>query len=243
MNLSNNSFKIFCDFDGTISQKDVGEEMFVRFGSDKNKIYEIAAKWMNFDINPIEAWTQTCNTVKEFKHEDFDSFLSEIQIDVGFKSFVEWCNSNGYELRVLSDGFDYYIKKLLKREGLNNITTHTNLLNFGVNNELKPAFPYTDEECKKCANCKRNHILNNSCDEEFTVYVGDGFTDYCPAQFCDFIFAKGALLKYCEMNRITYFPYNTFNDVLNKLSELKEKKRLKKRHQAELKRREVFIQG
>lgn len=242
MNLKNNSFKIFVDFDGTISQKDVGEEMFYRFG-DTEKANEIAAKWMNYSIKATDAWIQTCNTIKDFSHEKFDAFLSEIEIDTGFKKFVEWCGENGYDLRVVSDGYDYYINKFLSREGLGHVITHSNVLTFGSNNELKPVFPFTDEECTKCANCKRNHILEHSGDDDFTVYVGDGFTDFCAAQFCDFIFAKRNLLKYCEINRITYFPYESFNDVLNKLIELKEKKHLKKRHQAELKRREVFIQG
>jgi hypothetical protein len=45
------------------------------------------------------------------------------------------------------------------------------------------------------------------------------------------------------MNRITYFPYNDFDDVAKKLNELGGKKRLKKRHQALLKRKEVYSQG
>ncbi|MCK5085877.1 MAG: 2-hydroxy-3-keto-5-methylthiopentenyl-1-phosphate phosphatase, partial [Melioribacteraceae bacterium] len=111
------------------------------------------------------------------------------------------------------------------------------------NNNLIPQFPYTDEECKICANCKRNHILNNSSDDDFTIYIGDGLSDTCPAQFVDFIFAKRSLLKFCEKNRISYFPYNNFYDIKNRLDELMKKKRIKKRHQAELKRREVYIQG
>lgn len=242
MNLNNREFKIFVDFDGTISQKDIGEEMFLRFG-DAEKANAITERWMNFDLKAIDAWTATCDTVNTFDHTEFDNFLDEIKIDSGFKNFVEWCDKNKYELRILSDGFDYYINKFLEREGLHNIEVHSNKLTFGVNNKLEPSFPSTDEECTKCANCKRNHILNFSSEEDYTVYVGDGFTDFCPAQFCDFIFAKNSFLKYCEVNRITYFPYTTFNDVIKRLDELKEKKRLRKRHQAELKRKEIFIQG
>jgi 2-hydroxy-3-keto-5-methylthiopentenyl-1-phosphate phosphatase len=110
-------------------------------------------------------------------------------------------------------------------------------------NKIIPAFPYGDEECKMCGNCKRNHILTNSSDEDYTVYIGDGYSDKCPIQFCDFVFAKDSLLKYCEVNRITYFPFKDFNDIIRKLDELKSKKRLKKRCQADLKRKEIFRQG
>jgi predicted protein tyrosine phosphatase len=50
-------------------------------------------------------------------------------------------------------------------------------------------------------------------------------------------------LRYCEINRITYFPFENFIDVINKLNELAARKRLKKRFQAQLKRKEVYIQG
>jgi 2-hydroxy-3-keto-5-methylthiopentenyl-1-phosphate phosphatase len=133
----------------------------------------------------------------------------------------------------------------LKKENLQHLELYSNKVIIDEENNLTPIFPHTDEECKRCANCKRNHILNNSADDEneYSVYIGDGWSDVCPAQYCDFIFAKSSLLKYCESNRITYFPYTNFNDVITKLDQLKEKKRLKKRHQAQLKRREVYIQG
>lgn len=241
MNL-NKSFKIFVDFDGTISCKDVGEEMFLRF-ADPVKAEAIARDWMDFNIKATDAWKATCNLVKNFDHDEFDSFLSTVEIDPAFNKFFDWCKNHNYELRIVSDGFDYYINKFLLREGLGDVEVYSNKLEFGNKNELQPIFPTTDEECTKCANCKRNHILNFSGDDDYTVYIGDGFTDFCPSQFCDFIFAKKSLLKYCEVNRITYFPYSTFEDVIKKLDELKDKKRLKKRHQAELKRREIFIQG
>jgi 2-hydroxy-3-keto-5-methylthiopentenyl-1-phosphate phosphatase len=73
------------------------------------------------------------------------------------------------------------------------------------------------------------------------VFIGDGNSDNDAIQYVDFIFAKDDLLKFCEVQRITYFPFKDFNDVIVRLNELVSKKRLKKRHQAELKRREAFM--
>lgn len=242
MNLNNKSFKIFVDFDGTITQKDVGEEMFRRFG-DVEKANRWIEEWIDRKINSMELWRLLCSTVKDFSGSEFDSFLNKIELDPAFKEFVTFCETEGFEIRVLSDGFDYYIQKILKREGLDHLEVYSNKLTFGTNGNLIPEFPFNDEECSRCANCKRNHVLNFSSDEDYTFYIGDGYTDVCPSQFCDFIFAKNSLLRQCEINRVTYFPYSTFCDITKKISELKNKKRLRKRHQAELKRREVFIQG
>jgi len=242
MNLNNRSYKIFVDFDGTISQTDVGEAMFLRFGNiEKSKVW--IDDWLNQKINSAELWRLLCGSVENFDEKEFDLFLDDIKIDPAFKKFVSYCETAGFELRVLSDGFDYYIQKILRREGLDHLEVYSNQLTFDEEKKLIPLFPFTDEECTQCANCKRNHVLNFSSEDDYSFYIGDGNTDICPVQFCDFIFAKNSLLRFCEINRITYFPYSTFADVIKRIDGLKEKKRLKRRHQAELKRREVFIQG
>ena len=239
--MNNKVFKIFVDFDGTISQEDIGEEMFLEFG-DSDEAKRIIERWIKKEITSIDTWTQLCATVKNFDESKFDLFLSRINIDPTFRSFVKFCESNNIEIMILSDGLDYYINKVLKREELTHIKAYCNKLTF-VDGNLVPQFPFTDEECKQCANCKRNHIIENSSDDDYTIYIGDGYSDACPVQYCDFIFAKKSLLKYCELNRISYWPYNNFFDVQKHLEILIGKKRLKHRHQAELKRKAVYIQG
>lgn len=239
--MSEKVFKIFVDFDGTITQKDIGEEMFLKFG-DPEEAHRIIERWINKEITSVDTWRELCSTVKNFDAGKFDDFLSEIDIDPSFKKFVDYCEANNFELFILSDGLDYYINRVLEREGLSHLNAYTNKLTF-KDEKLIPEFPFTDEECKQCANCKRNHIINHSSDDEFTVYIGDGYSDACPVQYCDFIFAKKSLLKFCEVNRISFSPYKNFNDVKRKIETLVQKKRLKKRHQAELKRREVYLQG
>lgn len=234
-------FKIFVDFDGTISQQDIGEKMFLEFG-DAEEAQRIIERWIRNEITSVDTWQQLCATVQNFNEEKFAAFLDSIEIDPTFKAFVAYCDTNNFELMILSDGLDYYIEKFLKREGLGHIKAYTNKLTFEGSN-LVPQFPHTDEECKQCANCKRNHVINNSSDDDYTVYIGDGYSDACPVQYCDFIFAKKSLLKFCEINRISYSPFKNFNDVRRKLDELNSRNRLKHRHQAELKRREVYLQG
>ncbi|MDH7603367.1 MAG: MtnX-like HAD-IB family phosphatase [Melioribacter sp.] len=236
------NFKIFVDFDGTITKEDIGEVMFLKFG-DAQKAKEIVNDWINQKINARQSWELLCKTINNLDINKFDDFLLSSEIDNSFKKFIEYCAENNYEVRILSDGLDYYINKILSKENLSHLEVYSNKLSFDNNGNLIPIFPYTDEECKRCANCKRNHVLNFSGDDEFSIYIGDGYSDVCPAQYCDYIFAKKSLLKYCEINRITYFLYSDFNDVIKKIEELKQKKRLKKRYQAELKRKEIYIQG
>lgn len=233
--------KIFCDFDGTITTKDVGEHMFLEFG-DSEKAYEIFNRWTRKEIDSTQEWQELLELVSDLTEEQFNNFIDTIEIAYGFNEFVEYSEANNLELTILSDGMDYYIDRILKNNGLSNLKFYSNKLTF-TGEGLKVDFPYTDEECKECGNCKRNHIIENSSDEDITIYIGDGYSDTCPIQYVDYIFAKKSLLKFCEKERISYYPYKNFKDIIRLLGGIVEKKKIKKRHQATLKRKTVYAQG
>ena len=241
-NQSRKNFKIYIDFDGTITTKDIGEHLFLEFG-DPEKCREIISSWLKGDLNSKEVWIGLCKTVENFDEEKFEEFISSFEIDPHFHEFINFCNDNNFSTIVLSDGLDYYIDKFSEKENLKNLQIFCNKLQFDENKALIPLFPHTDEECDKCANCKRNHILNSSSEEDITVYIGDGWSDTCAAEHCDIIFAKRSLLKYCEENGLPYYQFTTFSDVHNIMKKIIEKKKVKKRHRATLKRREAYMQG
>jgi 2,3-diketo-5-methylthio-1-phosphopentane phosphatase len=240
--MTDKSFKIFVDFDGTITKIDVGENLFLKFGQKEQNQYLID-NWNSEQFDALNGWRSLCSSVGIADIQKMEAYLDTIEIDPGFHDFIKFCETNEMPVKIISDGFDFYIKRILDRENLGRLDFSSNILKFKGDMHLEPFFPNSQEDCKHCANCKRNFVLDNSGDDDYTVYIGNGQSDQCPIQYCDFIFAKDSLLKFCEINRITYFPFFNFNDVIERLEELKNKKRLKKRYQAELKRREVFIQG
>jgi 2,3-diketo-5-methylthio-1-phosphopentane phosphatase len=233
-------FKIFVDFDGTISKQDIGEAIFRKFGNPE-RVENIIEKLLSDKITAKESWLSLCESVENLDKNELNEFIDSIDIDETFCNFVDYCKKNEMELFVISDGFNYYIDRVFERENLKDLKYYSNKLVIDSNNKLVPSFPYLDHNCTSSANCKRNHIINNSGEDEYTIFIGDGNSDKYTVQFCDFIFAKDDLLKYCEIERITYFPFNNFNEVTAKIDELRSRKRLKKRYQAELKRREVYI--
>jgi len=235
-------FKIFVDFDGTITKLDVGENLFRKFG-DEASVKKIIGNYLSEKIASKEMWLSLCKSATITDKQQLFDFIDSIEIDETFIEFAEYCKSNNFDLYILSDGFDLYIDRILKREKLEHIKYFSNKMTINKDNELLPSFPYLDMDYKNSANCKRNHIINLSGDDEFTIFVGDGFSDRYTVVYCDFIFAKDDLLKYCERERISYFPFKNFNDVKRILENLISKNKLKKRHQAVLKRRTVYMQG
>jgi 2-hydroxy-3-keto-5-methylthiopentenyl-1-phosphate phosphatase len=237
--MNEKGLKIFVDFDGTITRKDVGDALFSHFG-DKEKVDEIIKALLSDQISAKQCWLDLCKATDRIDQQEMDEFIDTIEIDHGFHEFAEYCRKHNIDFYVLSDGFDYYIDRIFKRENLGFIKYYANHLEL-KDGELIPSFPYEDGSSTTSANCKRNHIINHSADSDFTVYIGDGNSDKYTSQYCDFIFAKDDLLKFCEKERITFFPYKNFFDVTIRLEQLRTKKRLKKRHQAELKRRELYM--
>jgi 2-hydroxy-3-keto-5-methylthiopentenyl-1-phosphate phosphatase len=234
--------KVFIDFDGTITTKDVGASIFLNFG-DMELIEPVVKRIDSGEISGSEGWKELFKLLPNVPQNDLDEFINSIEIDSSFHEFVEFLKSHGIKYYVLSDGFDYYIEKIFIRENIADVKYFSNRLFYNMMGEMETEYPYRDEECKDCANCKRNHLLMHSADEEFTIYIGNGSSDRCPAQYCDFIFAKESLLKFCEKERISFAPFESFSDIQKKMSTIVSKKRLKKRNQAELKRRSIYLQG
>ena len=83
-------------------------------------------------------------------------------------------------------------------------------------------------------------MLTHASDDDIIVYIGEGYSDRCPAQYADIVFAKDKLQTYCQQENISYYLYASFFDVTTRLTELLGRRQLRKRRRAELKRREAF---
>jgi 2-hydroxy-3-keto-5-methylthiopentenyl-1-phosphate phosphatase len=238
-------FKVFSDFDGTITKIDVGHQVFKTFSGDM--IYPLIKDWKDNKITSRELLSKECENIKiNDLNELFDLFEKQ-SIDDHFVDFVNYCKSNEIEIFILSDGMHVYIDSILKRYNLESIPFYSNKFNYEVdeneNITVWPTFPYTDSECNMCGNCKRNHLLYHKSDDEVSIYIGDGYSDRCPAEYADIVFCKGDLKSYCTAKKIPFYEFNNFSDIIKRLQELIIKKRINTKKRPELKRKEILLQG
>jgi 2,3-diketo-5-methylthio-1-phosphopentane phosphatase len=234
------AIKVFVDFDGTITLEDVGDAIFRKFGSTE-KVNKIIEDLLSDKISSRQCWDELCDSVNVINKYKLDKFIDMLDVDPTFNSFVNFCNQNGLHTVILSDGFDYYIERLFNKAGLAGLKYYSNKLFVEDNGKLSASYPYYDIGSPTSANCKKNHIINHSSDDDYTIYIGDGNSDKEAAQYCDFIFAKNGLARFCSIERISFYPFKNFIDVENKITELMNKKYLRKRHQAELKRKSAYL--
>ena len=136
------NFKIFVDFDGTITRTDVGEAMFLEFG-DPDKAREIVQRWIDKEIDSKQSWIELCETIPSLDMKSFNKFIDGIEIDPTFNGFAKFCADRNYEIRVLSDGLDYYINRILDNAGFSDIEKYSNKVKFEQNNRPVPSFPFT----------------------------------------------------------------------------------------------------
>lgn len=230
--------QIFSDFDGTITLKDIGDELFKKFG--KFEPYHSHLVKGNLKID--DYWNEV------FKHlnvgltrEKIAEFAETFDIDITFKTFYYFCRESQIDLFIVSDGYEEYIKPVLEKFDLSEIGYFSNRMVFKDNGEISPEFVFATESCNcMSASCKRNIVLTKSEPDSILIYIGDGASDYCPAKYCDLIFAKNSLAKYCNDNKLPHHPYKDFYSVYLNLKNLILKNKLKPRNQARILRKKAF---
>lgn len=234
------SYIVFTDFDGTIAVNDIGDAIFEQFGDVKVCIESFEA-YRRGEINARECWRRGFSSMGRVTKDEFTRFAVSQKTDRSFPLFVDYCRGKKIDVHVLSDGFDAYIDPILERENLGSLPRFSNELRFNEDMTVTPLFPFTDAECPRCANCKRNHMMTRSGEDHVIVYIGDGISDRCPVQFADIVFAKGSLVTFCETNNITFHRFETFDDVLARFRSIVETAKPKKRRVADLARKDVFM--
>jgi 2-hydroxy-3-keto-5-methylthiopentenyl-1-phosphate phosphatase len=201
---------ILVDFDGTITQNDVGALFFDTFAKEESP--EIVSLWVKGQISSKECLERLCQ-VTEAGRWELKNFALSQKIDGKFPDFVDYCKCKKLKLVILSDGLDFYIKLILKKFGLEELPFFSNVLRF-ENNRLKPEFPYFDQGCGNCGNCKKHHLQNLKKANQQVIYIGDGLSDKCAAQQADLVLAKNDLRRFCVEEGIKHNSFNDFGDVI-----------------------------
>ena len=220
---------VLCDFDGTISVADTGIEVITRL--------ELAAAWdLEYQWRRGEIGSQACLAAQwglvQMSRERLEALLDDLPLDENFPAFVDLCRTRGVHLAILSDGLDLYMYPMLRRLGLQGcpgtiplaplngcvpvFVNHAEWTPEGVRVE----FPLASAECSDCGNCKTQRLQDLRPSYERILYLGDGYSDMCPARHADVLFAKtqSHLAEFCRREGLPCEEFSDFAEVLRKLS-------------------------
>jgi 2,3-diketo-5-methylthio-1-phosphopentane phosphatase len=239
------ALKVFVDFDGTITKLDVGNAFFRKYVG-REQYDGMLREYKEERISAAECFRRGIAAVGSVNRNEVARFVRGCEIDPSFKDFILFCKNREIDFHVVSDGLDFYIKEIFAANGIQGVSVFSNVLellpadNHGESG-LRVSFPYMDAECRRCACCKRNIMVTQTGDQDIIVYVGEGYSDQCPVQYADIVFAKDALQAFCQRENISYSLYGSFKDVVDRLDGVHAKKRLHKRLAADMKRKAVFM--
>lgn len=207
-----------CDFDGTISLKDVTDVLLQRFSQSGYE--ELEEAWEVGEIGS-QACMEGQVALIDASQAELDGCLAEIKIDKAFKEFVTTMQKLKLPIHIVSDGLDYAISKILENNGLTDLPIFANRLVHVGERGWRLDFPYANAACsKRSGNCKCAHVTMLKKQYGSILYVGDGASDYCVAHQVDLVLAKDKLITYCQKETINHHPIQNFFDVLAWLSEL-----------------------
>jgi 2-hydroxy-3-keto-5-methylthiopentenyl-1-phosphate phosphatase len=210
--------RVFFDFDNTITFFDVLDDIVERFSVDREWIaYEKA--WKEGRIGSSVCLKGQLQSVRISK-KDFSVYLSLIKIDPRFLKFISILKKEGMKPVIVSDGFASVIKFILKNNGVTGVKVYANTLKFSKD-KLIPLFPYRNRQCRLCAHCKRN-TLKKEARDNVIIYIGDGRSDICPAEYSDLVFAKGSLLEHFRKTKRLCIGFNNLDDIYGYLKGLEK---------------------
>lgn len=198
-----------CDFDGTITEGDVSFLLLDAYadGNWRALLEEYLAGRITVGAFNTGAFAM----VKADRQNMVDLVRRQAKVRAGFHELVNCCRRKGFQLTIVSNGLDFYIKTMLKDSGINDIEIHAAQTLFTPTNiKVK----YTGPDGVELQDAFKEAYVRLFLSQGYRViYVGNGFSDITPAKLAHWIFARGELLKHCRKANIKHTPFADLNDV------------------------------
>lgn len=205
------------DFDGTLSRKDfywiiiddyIGEEG-KRFYLDWKAKHKIDVPF----LNKVFTW-------HDFTDQEHDEILDKVVIDEDFHDFDLWCQEHAMGLKVLSAGFDYYIKKVFDKRGLSHLEVLSNPGIFeGGHFVIKPdpnSWFYHD-----VYGVDKEIVVKHYKESYKKVFfAGDSEPDFKAAMAADLCFAKDELAALLRREGHPFYEFDHFSEISTVLEKL-----------------------
>lgn len=210
MNKAVHRVEVLCDFDGTITNDDIGFRIIEAFGSPGWQ--EVEEAYQRGEKGSRQALLEIFSTIHVSEDRLRHFIEGNFHVDPYFGSFLDFCGRLNVNVTVLSDGFDFYIDLMFAKFGVE-VPYLANSLRV-VDGSLLATFPHHSACCGLCGNCKRTYAEQLKRWGADIIYIGDGCSDRCASETADIVFAKDFLAEHCRQKGINYRPFKGFADIL-----------------------------
>ena len=201
---------VFCDFDGTITEKDMVVTLCQKFCPNDWKpiVEDIVARKKSVKDGVVELFAKIPSSQKDalirYAHE-------VIQWRAGFKEFLEFCKANALRFIVCSGGIDFFIEPLMKpfAPWIDRVVSIPADFS-GPMIALRHTYA-----CESCGTCKVK--VMEEYPDTTKILIGDSITDLHGAHHADLVYARAKLKDYLDQDKVSYTPFETFFDVIQRI--------------------------
>jgi 2,3-diketo-5-methylthio-1-phosphopentane phosphatase len=203
---------LFFDFDNTLTDGDVLDQVIEKFSPDE-KWRDWENAWENGRLSARDCLRLQIENLRVSQDELF-AYLSQVRIDPAFAAIVGWAEARGLGVNIVSDSFQPMIHHILTNNGIDVVPVFSNDLGFS-GDRLIPSFPFYDPACARSANAKARHLALYR--NHRIIFAGDGHSDLDAALAADVVFAKSTLARELGAIPVAFRPFETLEPVLTYL--------------------------
>lgn len=207
---------VVCDFDGTITTRDLGDQLGRRFAPPEDWAV-VEARYRAGGQTLREILRSMFAPIRATREQLAAAALELAVIRDGFEELVADCAGHRIPFVLASGGLDLYIDpvlgSVLPPEHDAYVERRCNLGTPAAGG-LDVVFPLDGRGCGTCGSCKAVVVEELKARGVRTVVaVGDGYSDKCLVGSADVLFARGHLLDLAGQAGVDALPWSDFHDV------------------------------
>ena len=212
----NPALAVVCDFDGTATLLDIGDEISKRFGG-RAHFEQQKALFTSGELTTRGIIEGIYAHVLASEKEICDFAVEAARLRPGFDALVRAARDRGAPFILASGGLRQYIDAVLAAHLTTDLAAHVQVrANEAIFTPegLRVQFPGDEVSrlagCAVCGSCKRISVAEaRGAGAGFVIGLGDGCADRCLAQFADRTFARqdSFLQKYCLAEGLPHTPF------------------------------------
>ncbi|KIL42557.1 hypothetical protein SD70_01110 [Gordoniibacillus kamchatkensis] len=211
------SLALVTDFDGTLMEQDVGDELMEALGVRSHPaVLAASARGRRGEIGSYD-WIPVSYGQLAGRQRDVDAVIERVHPRAGAAELFAFCRELGIPITILSDGMEYYIRKLTTKFGLEPDNIIVNPIRYEADGSYRLGLQNDNEACRWCGCCKAKVVRELKREGRRVIYIGDGTSDVYGSSFADWTFARGYLADHLRSAGAPAFPFETFHDVLDVL--------------------------
>ena len=181
---------LITDFDGTITDRDTLEFLLDRYGSPEWVTIENQVEQDKISVD--EAFQQQMALLRVSMEDALAAVRKERNVDKTFGECAESIIHAGGRVSIVSAGFREIIDYMLRDKITDSVAVYANSLE--VTDGRWKVIPSPSPKIRGlCTHCKRYWVEQAKAAGDFVVYAGNGYTDRCPAEAAQRVFARDVL--------------------------------------------------